>query len=104
MTNYQHIEAEFKDGLGTITLNRPPLNVLNIAMMEEMNDVLQAWQGEKDLKVVLFNAKGKSFSAGVVTLPAFFSGELEQQHSPKAIMIRAKLQPRCCGKPVRITL
>ncbi len=65
MSNYQHIEAEFKDGLGTITLNRPPLNVLNIAMMEELNDVLQAWQGERDLKVVLFNSKGKCFSAGV---------------------------------------
>ena len=62
---YQHIETEFKDGLGTITLNRPPVNVLNIAMMEEINDQLKAWQGKKDLKVVLFDAKGKCFSAGV---------------------------------------
>ncbi|MBW2168372.1 MAG: enoyl-CoA hydratase/isomerase family protein, partial [Deltaproteobacteria bacterium] len=31
---YQNIETEFKDGLGTITLNRPPVNVLNIAMIE----------------------------------------------------------------------
>ncbi|MCD6297548.1 MAG: enoyl-CoA hydratase/isomerase family protein, partial [Deltaproteobacteria bacterium] len=59
------IETEFKDGLGTITLNRPPVNILNIAMMEEINDQLNAWQGKKDLKVVLFNAKGKCFSAGV---------------------------------------
>lgn len=63
--SHQHIETEFKDGLATITLNRPPLNVLNIAMMEEINDALQGWQGEKDLKVILFNAKGKAFSAGV---------------------------------------
>ncbi|UCF84024.1 MAG: enoyl-CoA hydratase/isomerase family protein [Desulfobacteraceae bacterium] len=62
---YTHIEAVFADGLGTITLNRPPVNVLNIAMMEEINDVLKGWQGKKDLKVVLFNAKGKCFSAGV---------------------------------------
>ena len=62
---YEHIETEFKDGLGTITLNRPPVNILNIAMMEEINDQLNAWQGKKDLKVVLFNAKGKCFSAGV---------------------------------------
>ncbi|MEE9417950.1 MAG: enoyl-CoA hydratase/isomerase family protein [Desulfatiglandaceae bacterium] len=63
--SYHHIETEFKDGLGTITLNRPPVNILNIAMMEEINEVLEAWQGKKDLKVVLFNAKGKCFSAGV---------------------------------------
>lgn len=62
---YEHIESRFEDGLGTITLNRPPVNVLNIAMMEEINNVLKGWQGKKDLKVVLFNAKGKCFSAGV---------------------------------------
>lgn len=63
--SYQHIETAFTDGLGTITLNRPPVNILNIAMMEEINDVLEKWQGERDLKLVLFNAKGKCFSAGV---------------------------------------
>lgn len=62
---FEHIITEFKDGLGTITLNRPPVNVLNIAMMEEINQVLADWQGNKDLKVLLFNAKGKCFSAGV---------------------------------------
>jgi cyclohexa-1,5-dienecarbonyl-CoA hydratase len=62
---YEHIEVEMKDGLGTITLNRPPVNVLNIAMMEEINGVLRDWQAENDLKVLLFNAKGKCFSAGV---------------------------------------
>lgn len=62
---YQHIIAEFKEGLGTVTFNRPPVNVLNIAMMDEINDALTSWQGNKDLKVVLFNARGKCFSAGV---------------------------------------
>lgn len=62
---YNHIEVSFENGLGTITLNRPPVNVLNIAMMEEINQVLTSWQGRKDLKVVLFDAKGKCFSAGV---------------------------------------
>ena len=62
---YYHIEVKFENGLGTITLNRPPVNVLNIAMMEEINEVLASWHGEKDLKVVLFDAIGKCFSAGV---------------------------------------
>jgi cyclohexa-1,5-dienecarbonyl-CoA hydratase len=62
---YQHIEAAMKDGLGVITLNRPPVNVMNIAMMEEINGVLEAWLGQKDLKVLLFNAENKCFSAGV---------------------------------------
>jgi len=63
--SYEHIEVKVENGLGTITLNRPPVNVLNIAMMNEINEVLDAWQKDKDLKVALFNAKGKCFSAGV---------------------------------------
>jgi cyclohexa-1,5-dienecarbonyl-CoA hydratase len=62
---YELIETRLEEGLGTITLNRPPVNVLNIAMMEEINHCLDSWQNQKDLKVVLFNAKGKCFSAGV---------------------------------------
>ena len=62
---YDHIEVQIENGLGSITLNRPPVNILNIAMMEEINGVLESWQNEKDLKAVLFDAKGKCFSAGV---------------------------------------
>lgn len=63
--SYQFIKTEFQDGLGKIILNRPPLNILNIAMMEEINDVLQSLQDNKDLKLLLFAAEGKCFSAGV---------------------------------------
>jgi len=62
---YEHIEVEMRDGLGTITLARPPVNILNIAMMEEINQVLGSWQGVRDLRAVLIKAKGKCFSAGV---------------------------------------
>jgi cyclohexa-1,5-dienecarbonyl-CoA hydratase len=62
---YQHIETTFQDGLATLTLNRPPVNVLNIAMMGEINSALEGFHGLKDLKLLLFNAKGKCFSAGV---------------------------------------
>lgn len=62
---YEHLDVVFEDGVGTVTLNRPPVNIMNIAMMEEINAVLDSWKGKKDLKAVLFNAKGKCFSAGV---------------------------------------
>jgi len=62
---YEYIEADIRDGVATITLNRPPVNILNIAMMEEINAVLKEWQGNPDLKALLFDAKGKCFSAGV---------------------------------------
>jgi cyclohexa-1,5-dienecarbonyl-CoA hydratase len=63
--SYQLIKATRQDGMGTITLNRPPLNILNMAMMAEICDVLDSWQDKRDLKVVLFDGAGKCFSAGV---------------------------------------
>jgi len=62
--SYKHIQTELKEGLATIILNREPLNVLNIAMMKEINQALDSLKEEK-VKLLLFKAKGKAFSAGV---------------------------------------
>jgi cyclohexa-1,5-dienecarbonyl-CoA hydratase len=63
--DYQYIKTNVTGGLGTITLSRPPLNVLNMAMMEEINDVLDSWRKEPELRLILLAAEGKCFSAGV---------------------------------------
>jgi len=61
----KHINVQIEGGLGTITMNRPPVNILNIEMMNEINDILKDWIDNRGLKVVLFEANGKCFSAGV---------------------------------------
>jgi cyclohexa-1,5-dienecarbonyl-CoA hydratase len=61
----KHINARIEGGLGTITLKRPPVNILNIEMMDEINNTLKGWVEHRDLRVVLFDADGKCFSAGV---------------------------------------
>ncbi len=60
----KHIKTELKSGLATITLDRPPLNVLNIEMMEEINEVLDRLTASRP-KLLVFRAEGKAFSAGV---------------------------------------
>jgi cyclohexa-1,5-dienecarbonyl-CoA hydratase len=65
MRDYQNIKIAVEGGVGLITLARPPLNVMNIAMMKEINDVLDSWEEINDLKVLLFQAEGDHFSAGV---------------------------------------
>lgn len=62
--SFEHIAAEVKEGVGTIVLNRPPLNILNISMMEEINTALKDFS-EKNLKLLVFKAEGKAFSGGV---------------------------------------
>jgi len=61
----KHIQTEFKDGVATLVLNRAPLNVLNIEMMEEINSYLESLKNEKSLKLLVIQAAGKAFSAGV---------------------------------------
>ena len=62
---YKHVQTEFKEGVATLTLNRPPLNVLNIEMMEEINTCFESLLKEKALKLLVIQAAGKAFSAGV---------------------------------------
>jgi cyclohexa-1,5-dienecarbonyl-CoA hydratase len=62
---FKHIQTELKDGVATLTLNRPPVNVLNIEMMGEINTFLDGLKKEGALKLLVVQAAGKAFSAGV---------------------------------------
>lgn len=48
-----------------ITLARPPLNILTIPMMQEVNAALQAAAAEPALRALVLAAEGKAFCAGV---------------------------------------
>lgn len=65
MANSEFISTTTSDGIATITMNRPPLNVLNIAMMAELNDALETLLADRDLVAVVIRGEGKAFSAGV---------------------------------------
>lgn len=65
MNDYQFIKTACSGGLARITLARPPLNILNIAMLRELNHAIQAIAEETDVCVLLIDGEGKTFSAGV---------------------------------------
>ena len=65
MSNFEQILFEKKEGVATLTLNRPPLNFLNIAMMREMKEALEKLEDDADTKLLVIAAQGKAFSAGV---------------------------------------
>ena len=62
---FKHIQAELKEGVAYLTLNRAPLNWLNMEMMEEFNSAIKHWMAEKSLKLLVLQAAGKAFSVGV---------------------------------------
>ena len=65
MSDYEFLELNVADGIATITLNHPPLNVLHIPMMAELNGVLEATLADTNLAAIVIRATGKAFCAGV---------------------------------------
>jgi cyclohexa-1,5-dienecarbonyl-CoA hydratase len=64
---YQYIKFTVEDRVARITLARPPLNILNIAMMQEIGQALDDLVSERDLVAIVFDATPDAhvFSAGV---------------------------------------
>ena len=59
------VNLEFEGSVATLTLAHPPLNVLNIEMMEQVNEALLEVKSHGELKVLLIRGEGKVFCAGV---------------------------------------
>ncbi len=62
--SYEYLKTSNANGLIRITLNRPPVNVLTIDMMEEMIKAFQ-WAQAEPGSLVLIDAENKAFCAGV---------------------------------------
>ena len=62
---FAFLDLDSTDGVAVITLNRPPLNVLTIEMIQELDRALDLVTSNSHLKAVLLRAEGKAFCAGV---------------------------------------
>jgi len=62
---YRSILCAIESGVGRITLNLPPLNIIDIPMLGEIQSAITRIQLEKDVKVLVIDHQGKAFSAGV---------------------------------------
>lgn len=73
MRALEFIQWRIEGGIARLTLNRPPLNILHIAMMEEISAALSdlsslspPLKGERSpAKLLVVGAQGRAFSAGV---------------------------------------
>lgn len=59
------IVAQVENGIAWLTLNRPPVNVLNIAMLQQLTAVLGTLAAQDATRVLVLRANGRLFSAGV---------------------------------------
>jgi cyclohexa-1,5-dienecarbonyl-CoA hydratase len=59
------IAAELKPPIARLCLDNPPLNVIDIPMMEELSQALADIEARSDISVVIFSGSQHAFSAGV---------------------------------------
>jgi cyclohexa-1,5-dienecarbonyl-CoA hydratase len=59
------VEVSVAGGVRTLTLDRPPVNVLDIAMIGELTAAIADAGKDPSTRVVVLRAKGKAFCAGV---------------------------------------
>lgn len=63
--SYSFLSTEIADGVARLSLNRPPVNVLHLPMLREMETALAALAADEAVRVLILQAEGKLFSAGV---------------------------------------
>jgi cyclohexa-1,5-dienecarbonyl-CoA hydratase len=64
-TKYSHITLEFHAPVARITLLNPPLNIIDIAMMEDMAEALTEIEARAEIANVILGGSQKAFSVGV---------------------------------------
>ncbi|MGB8475979.1 MAG: enoyl-CoA hydratase-related protein [Candidatus Acidiferrum sp.] len=62
---YSSIVCEIRDSVAKITLNQPPLNIVDIPMIGEMHSALTRIHSMSSVKILVIGHQGKAFSAGV---------------------------------------
>ena len=63
--NYEQIKTEVKDGILTLTLNRPEkLNAFTGTMMNEMIDVFTRANSDDEVRAIVVTGAGRAFCAG----------------------------------------
>ena len=60
----EFVQLEISDGIGTIRLDRPPMNPLNTQVQEELREAAHSAAGSAEVKAVIVYGGEKVFAAG----------------------------------------
>lgn len=87
------LATEIESPVARISLQNPPLNVIDIPAMEQLSETLAAVESRADVSTIILSGEGKAFSAGVdVTAhtPEKVEGMLQKFHSVIRALVATK--------------
>lgn len=100
---FQSLLLEIKDGVATITLNRPEVyNAFNDPLSYELQDALKQVEKDKQVRAVVLTGAGKAFSSGQDLKAAAEAGQrnlsdsLHKRYNPIIRAIRNMPKPVIC--------
>lgn len=62
---YRNLQLDVDGEVATLRLNRPPSNLLNIEMLDELNDAVLSLRSQKRLEVLVLRGSSDCFSEGL---------------------------------------
>jgi cyclohexa-1,5-dienecarbonyl-CoA hydratase len=62
---FKRLSIEHKAHVARITLRNPPLNIIDLTMMDELASALAEIEAQMEISIVVFRGEGNCFSAGV---------------------------------------
>jgi len=90
---YETITVEKEGNIGIITLNRPPTNAVNFALLEDMEKALNQFEADKEVRALIITGAGeKGFSAGFDVTEAARAAEIGDKG--RAIYTRIERFPK----------
>ena len=78
VTDLTFVEYALEDGLLTLTLKRPPVNVLNMALLGELARVLGCAAQDASVRVLCLSGQGEKFFSAGVEVADHTSGRVAQ--------------------------
>ena len=105
--NYENILFYIRDGIATLTLNRPDkLNSFTQAMHDEVRHALRLVAGDKSVRVLVLTGAGRGFCAGQDlsdravepgAKPVDLGDSVERNYAPLVQSLRALPMPVVCA-------
>jgi cyclohexa-1,5-dienecarbonyl-CoA hydratase len=92
-SEYTRITLEFAPPVARVRLQNPPLNVIDLAMMDELQAVLEALEQRTDVFIFVFSGLPRAFSAGV-DIAAHTPDKVERMLAKFHSIMRALLASR----------
>ena len=81
--NKEILVEKFPDGVAKVMINRPPLNIVSLALLDEMYETLKKVNDDADIRVVVLCASGtRAFCVGsdVKEFPSVRDNVAEKKH------------------------